>query len=267
MVSKKIFFYEELNLHFLNSFVELSNGLQAEIKKNWKQQIILGKKYTNGELFSIDEINIESGLINIFTKKTTYDHYLYSAKNKLTGSSACRSIAANILPITNDGYYVLCTMSDHTSLPNKIKFIGGALSDADILLKEISPRKGIERESLEEIGLDLNDIELVANIYPHYLIIRDNLSFLNIFFLVDLNLSSHDLAQIFENHKTTLCKSNCEIELQNLLFLAKDDKTIREFACNQNNVMIDYMEEVFQVLTGDLKVNNLKKEIMNGLGK
>lgn len=110
-------------------------------------------------------------------------------KEHFCGKYICRSIASNILILTTDNYYVLAKMSINTSLPNKIKFIGGAMSKDDLKENILDPFECVKREIYEEIGLTI----VPSNkILPAYFITRKNLSFINTLYIYKTELSRDD---------------------------------------------------------------------------
>ena len=180
MISKLIYdYYKKSVFRFDKSKLEMPEDVNSDISKNWEYINESGKKFINGDLFTISAIGVdEKKALNFTVKKTDYAHYLYSVKNDFSGKYICRSIASNILPITSDGYYILGVMAKNTSLSSKIKFIGGALSEHDLCEDRLEPLKCIKRETLEEIGLDINEKKDVLNLEPKYFVTRKDLLFL-----------------------------------------------------------------------------------------
>lgn len=195
MKSNMIYDYIPCKINFDGSKVSLPVKLKHEIKENWNKLFDSGKRFTNNELFTIDSMNVKNSELIINAKKTLYDHYLYSVSQNFIGKYICRSIAANVLILTSDDFYVLAVMSSKTSLPNKIKFIGGSLSEDDLTQNILDPLKCTKRETYEEIGLTL---ETDINITPRYFMTRPNLSFINILHIANVDLSHKDIKFLFD---------------------------------------------------------------------
>lgn len=254
MLPKYKFIYEERN-------VELPNYLNREIKDNWNELINSGKKYTNGELYTISSIKFENDNCLIFRiLKTDYAHYLYTVKQDFQGEYICRSIATSALFITNDNYYVLGKMSSDTSLPGNIKFIGGAISKEDFIENELHPIEGIKREVKEEIGLDLDDKSKVESVNSSYFITIKNLSFINICFKIKLNLSSKEIIKLFDEHNENLYNQNMEQELDSIVLVKNDRENLNNFFTDNKGITMDYLEELFLVEMGINEARNFSDE-------
>ena len=263
MLSELIYkYYEKCCFVYDKTHVKLSDEFSRDINKYWKELIDSGKKYENGEIFTVNDISVDrDGMLKFALNKTNYAHYLYSQKNNFEGDYVCRSIATNVLPITTDNKYVLGTMSNSTSLSNKIKFIGGSMSEDDFVQNRLETLKCAKREVMEEIGLDLNDKESVLSYEPIYFITRKNLSFINVLYLVHLNISSDQMRSNFENYKSHLIENDMEVELDSIELVENDLESNKAFITNNRNNLIDYMESVFNVIYRIEEPKNIISEI------
>ncbi len=260
MISELIYDYINCSINYNDMNVELPNEIIMKIRDNWTEYTTK-KKSTNGEIFTVDSINAVNNIINFNVKKTTFDHYIYSVNNNFCGENICRSIASNILPLTSDNYYVLAVMSEWTSLANKIKFIGGAFSKEDICNNKFEPLRCIERETYEELGIAISNKDKVLSVEPKYFITRKNLSFINFLFIANLTYSSEDILRIFEQYKMFLHKDKQEVELESILLVKNDKSVIKSFINKNRGRLIDYMEEFFLVLTGEIDARDILREV------
>ena len=64
MISEIIYNYIESNFNYSDEFVNLPNDIKTEIKNNWENLLSIGKNYTNGELFTVDTIKYEKGILD-----------------------------------------------------------------------------------------------------------------------------------------------------------------------------------------------------------
>lgn len=254
MKSNIIYDYVPCEITFDGSNVLLPSNVQFKIKSYWDNLINSGKRFTNNELFTIDSIKVEDAQLILNVKKTLYDHYLYSVSMNFLSEYVCRSIASNVLILTSDNYYVLAVMSGKTSLPNKVKFIGGSLSNEDLTNNILDPLKCIKRETYEEIGLTLE-----SNIIPRYFITRSNLSFVNILHITKIDISHKEIKTLFDNYKEKSKRS--EFELNNIFCVKNDVDEIKSFIEKNRRNLIDYMEELFYVLIGELEAKSIIEEL------
>lgn len=262
MINELIYKYEKSCFIYDRSNVKLPEQMIKDINANWEELIADGKKCTNGELFTINNILMDSdGIIKFIVNKTNYAHYLYSKKKDFECDHVCCSIAANVLPVTTDNYYVLGVMANWTVLPNKIKFVGGSMSEHDFIENRLEPLKCVKREMMEEIGIDLDDIEYVKSYEPIYFVTRKNLSFINVLYLARLNLSSSQIKDRFEKYKTYLIDNDMEVELDSILLVKNDIESNREFINANRNNLIEYMESLFNVIYGIQEANNIIDKI------
>lgn len=269
MINELIYkYYEKCCFVYDKTHVKLSDKFSRDINAYWKELIDNGKKYENGEIFTVNNIYVDKNKkLTFVVNKTNYAHYLYSKKNNFEGDYVCRSIATNVLPITTDNQYVLGAMSNSTSLSNKIKFIGGSMSEDDFVQNRLEPLKCAKRETLEEIGIDLNDKKYVESYEPIYFITRKNLSFINVLYLVHLNISSDQIKSNFKKFRTHLIENDMEVELDSIVLVENNLESNELFINNNRNNLIDYMESVFNVIYGIEDANNIINEITCKSGK
>ncbi|MCD4669281.1 MAG: hypothetical protein K8S14_02420 [Actinomycetia bacterium] len=262
MISNLIYnYYNPCKFIYNKSKYELPEHVKKEIKENWQDLFNSGERFINGDLFTVNNILIgEDKILNFNVIKTNYAHYLYSMKNNFTEDHICRSVAANVLPLTSDNYFILGAMAENTSLPNKIKFIGGAMSEDDLCGDFLEPLKCVTRETREEIGLDLGNHPHILKLEPRYLITRKNWFFINTLYYAQLNISKGELIKMFDEHKIYLQKKN-EVELDSILFINNEKKDIESFLNENERRLIDYLEEFFFVLIGKLDANDIVKRV------
>lgn len=262
MISSLIYDYHNpCKFKYNKSKYELPEYIKQEINENWKNLYNSGKRFLNGDLFTVNDIFIdEDKTLNFNMIKTNYAHYLYSMKNNFTGKYICRTVACNILLLTSDNYFVLGIMDKNTSLPHKIKFIGGAISEDDLNEDLLDPLKCITRETCEEIGFNLDNNSYILKPEPRYIVTRKHWSFFNILFYTHLQIPKNDLTKIFNRHKAYSQNKN-SVELDSIIFINNQKKAIDSFLDENKGRLIDYLEEFFIVLTGKLDANDIIKEV------
>ncbi len=260
MITKSKLIYEYYPSKFILDSAPLiiSEQVKTKIDDYWKDITLEQKKYTNGIILTIDKIdNLNNP--NIFSiKKTSFSHYLFCRQNKDNNESICRSIAANILLLTSDNFYVLCKMSNTTSLAGKIKFIGGAVSIDDIDDSNTIDLYGcISREVKEEINEDLSNNLIFAGVIPKFFVTRPNLTSLNVLFISNLSITSIDLKNRFNQYKNNLVDS----ELSKLVLVKKDVSEINDFLLKNNDSLLEYIGDIMRILMGTLEPLNLELSI------
>lgn len=251
MKEKNIYKFIDIDFILKNEEIHLPQAYKEAMKKNWDRQMARGKKYKNGILYTITDYKFDEGKREIYIQQTSYSHYLYSREGQFNIHS-CRSVASNALFLTSDNYFVLGKMQKTTSLPEKIKFIGGAVDKEDIGdFNRVDFKKCIKRECNEEIGIELTDERYVKKIEPLTYITRPYLTFVNVLFDVHVLMNKNEMEKNFKEFQMKLAAcGNKEIELQEIIFVHKDKDSVMKFLENSKNNLIDYMKDFFEAYFG-----------------
>ncbi len=264
MKEKKAYGYKEIEFKVLKKELELPVEYVEKVNENWKREMNAGKSYTNGKLYTMVATNILESKIQVYVQETNFAHYLYSKSIEIDKNS-CRSMAANALLVTSDDYIVLGKMSGSTSLANRIKFIGGAFDQADFCNEIVDIKSCITREVKEEVGLDLNDNEMVGDIKPIAILTREKFSFANTLFLVDIRLDKAELERRFIGYKSELESAGEKSELSELVCIKNNYTSIITFLQDESNLVIDYMRDFFDAYLGESEYGNIQEYIENNL--
>ena len=91
--------------------------------------------------------------------KSNYAHYLYNERVGIPELKyKCISPWSGLLPLTNDGYWVVGQMAKTTSFAGGFQIPGGCVDKKDIKDNKIDMYENLKREVREEINLDLDKI-------------------------------------------------------------------------------------------------------------
>lgn len=243
---KMVYRFQYIDFVLIDKELQLPDDYKNGMEENWSNEIASGKTYTNGKIYTISGYNFDNDKKKIYIQQSSYSHYLYSKKREYDIYS-CRSMASNALFLTSDNYFVLGKMKNTTSLPGKIKFIGGSVAKEDInSLNKVDVEECIKRECNEEIGIDITDKQYVENIEPIAYITRKHLTFVNTLFCARLSKSKNEMEKLFKDFQTKLIETNEEVELQDVVFVHNDKESVIEFLENKDNNLIDYMKDFFE---------------------
>lgn len=256
--------YRNLEFYLLDEPLYLPEKYKNEINTNWRNEKLSGKSYTNDKLYTMVSSIVTLGNISIFLKETSFAHYLYS-KKKPINHHTCRSVAANAVLLTSDGYLTFGKMSSHTSLSNVTKFIGGAISDSDRVEKRIDTTKTIARELKEETGIDLFNKDIVADYKPIFFLTRTNFSFINTLFLVNLRLDRSSLQSKFSKYRDALISTGAESELADLVFVKNNYDDVSQFLAAESSNRIDYMQDFVDAFYNRIPLKDITNEIIRNL--
>lgn len=265
MEEKKVYKYQKVVLKKCSKKFNLPYNYIRMMEENWNYELSLGKNYTNGNLFTMVNAKVTDNIIYINIEQTNYSHYLYSRK-KAINKYSCRSMAGNVLLVTKDDFFVLGKMNSSTSLANRIKFIGGSIDEIDINKdNEVDMIKCISRETMEETGLNINDKLQVKEFCPIALLTREKLSFLNVLYLVKLNISKRDLENRFNIFQNNLKIAKKESELSELVYVENEYSTIHEFFNDDGYIFIDYMKDFFEAYYNKMSFGDFEDYVYNNL--
>ncbi|WJH33490.1 hypothetical protein N6H14_26140 [Paenibacillus sp. CC-CFT747] len=85
-------------------------NLQKSINNYW-DSLIKEKPYlTRGEIFLIKRMSLSNEELKITLQKSDYAHFMFSQRLITENKYKCRSVVANGVIPTKDGYFVSCEM-------------------------------------------------------------------------------------------------------------------------------------------------------------
>ena len=242
---------KKLKISFDDSFKSLNSDLQAKIDSFWNE-IQKDESYLwNGEILNVDKVELGKDLINVTCNKTNYAHYLYDSRVGIVDeASKCIAFWAGIIPITSDGYYIVGVMSDETASPNRLQIPGGNIDINDLINNEVSIVSSIKREFYEEVGIDLNNNDLVKDYSLKYLELpEDKRNACGMIFETNLNISKNDFEKQYLHYVNALRKNNGEVEFKNVVFIDKSNpiKGLKKLESLNHNDTHKYFYEIFNI--------------------
>jgi hypothetical protein len=220
--------------------------------------------FTNEELFTVTKINAIDNELFFELERSEFAHYLLTQVTPNI-SNPCISVAVNSLLETLDGYYVLGKMASNTSLADKVKFIGGAISREDLLNDQFQIRNTIIRELQEEVGFKeeyLISEEAMAEVL---IMTKEDFMLFNVLVSVPLNLTMEDFHSRFTYFNDKQKEMDCN-ELDDLVFLQKNPVAINDFINNSNYSTVSYLNEALLVLSNQLESGNILKVLEESRG-
>lgn len=213
----------------------LPSEVRNRINDHWKRKIYHNDQLYNGDIYSINNISLGEDSVTIELCKSDYAHYVYTLDGKCEHDLSCRAIAVGALIKTSDNKLALGKMANHTSFPNVIQCPGGCIEFADSHLGIINPLRTLRRELLEEIGIDIDGIEVARP----YIIVRKNLSYIGLCYDFQLTITSQQLYDIFLR-LTEKGKS----ELSDIIYIENNSNSIRNFCSSTDYRMVDYLKDL-----------------------
>lgn len=239
-----------IHLNFSHTQFILPSSLKSQVDSYWENQRHEKTSLKNGDILSLEKIDFSLNKLIFTVNKTNYAHYLYCLTHNVPNTLKCRSLACNVLLKTSDNYLVLAKMATHTSLADKIKFIGGSVSLSDISDDTILLEKCLLRELAEETGLHIKP----QNRNPSYIITRNQFSSCLFLFLIEIDLNKEEFKKQFTSSRT---KQN---ELDELLFVQDNEEKINLLLNNPKNQFITYLPIFFKHYYNNLDSNTLTQE-------
>ncbi|WP_044640348.1 NUDIX hydrolase [Risungbinella massiliensis] len=222
--------------------VDLPFKLQADITSYWEEAKLTIPHMTNGTIYHVSKFTLPTATKPTFTfelQETKYEHYLYS-RRKLSEDSPyyCRTLFASCIMVTTDDHFVFGDLGEESFRPGYLQPVGGSLDQADGDGMEFQLEKTIQREVLEEIGINLQDSNLTRTIEPAYL--KQNGNF-GIIYRIELNWTSKEVLQNFQ-HKQQL--GEIDEEFQTILTVPRNE--IRRFLEQDTRRRVDHLHLLLQ---------------------
>ena len=237
----------DLNINYKNEKVNLPWSIKEKIQKNWEEN---GEKFTNGDIFYINryDINENDKMIKMDICNSTYDHYLYTRLKKEYDEYSCVNLWSGAVLETADKKLVLGRMSFQTVCEGELHISGGSTDKKDLNGKTIDCKKTMVRELYEEMGIDINDKNVVKDYFIKYLklpsIKEVELSF-GILYKINLNITFEELESNFNKYIKYLKDNVLEVEFTKIYGIDKTKKGIEEAKEKYGNRIPAYTIELF----------------------
>ena len=215
---------------FTGKPVVLPEEVQVAINRHWDAQIQAGKKYTRGDLFTIEGITPSESELTVSVASTDYAHYVATqAKVPACDAYPCTCLYTAVLLRTADDRSVFGEMAGWTSTPGNFTWIGGGITKHDLMLNNlIDIQKNAETELFEETGLDCSNKQQIGSVLFSHLRTGGKWNSIGAIFTVITNLTSTEVEQVFQQHNESLREKGEEPELTRLVYLT-DGQEMKDF--------------------------------------
>ena len=211
--------------------LEVIDSTRRKINDCWDKFIKDRKSYWDGEIVIVTDIDLDNNILEI--GKTKFSSLIYSQNSE---NLTIRPLFASILLKTKDYKYIIIK-NNH----NKINLIGGLADFADFKNDNFAPDSCIEREVLEEIGINLRDKSQVLNYCMKYLKIPiDNEKYypVGVLYTGNLNFTSKEFEKYIKNNtfdgEIKECYFYTAKECLNLKLTQNDISYLKEFVKLEN---------------------------------
>jgi len=225
-------FNDNVKVYYTNQKINLPNEYRKRVENHWESLLSSGKKFFNGDGFSIQKIEINEGCINIFVGLTDYAHFLYTIHKNNYEDNDCRIIHTSVLIQTSDNKFAIGEMNEDTAFPFKLQFIGGGIDKEDIKGEILDLEHNIKKEILEELGIEAGNKDIVKSLKPCYLKSGGKSNFLSAIFKLELLINEDKLKELLNNHNEKLALKMEMQEIRTLIFLNSEKEAIEEFVTN-----------------------------------
>ncbi len=232
---------KKIIVRFDGKTIVLPIDLQRKVEENWRKLLANDKKYFNGEVFSIKDIKKSGDKITITVRKTNFAHYLYNRKvDSNLGKYNLRTAFASCLLLTKDNKIIFGKIGAHTSLAGRYQLIGGGLNSDDLNRDVFDMKHSVIREVNEELGINLNDKNLVKSFMPAYLKTGGNGN-VAVVYKVLLNKSAEEILADYEKFVKKLKKVKELPEFSKIVFLSRNGKEVKKFINENEKIMAEYL--------------------------
>lgn len=225
-------FNNNVNVYYSNERVFLPKDYSDEVEKHWNSLLQSDEKFFRGDVYTITNIENSPEGINIFVRLTDYAHFLYTINKNTYSEYDCRVIHTSVLIETSDGKFVLGEMNRDTAFPNKLQFIGGGIDKNDIKGNKLDLKHNIKKEILEELGIDVENKNVVKELEPCFLKNGGDDNFLSAIYKLNLLIDEKQFMDMFNNFKQELISQGNSPEINSLIFIKADPKAVEQFINN-----------------------------------
>ncbi|ADY55270.1 NUDIX hydrolase [Syntrophobotulus glycolicus DSM 8271] len=242
-------FEKKIKVRFSAEKIFLPKAITAIMEDYWESLIAEGAQFRRGEVFSIVKIKEENDALEIFVQLTDYAHYLSTINNIIPAEYACRVIYTAAIVETKDGKLVFGEMAPGTSTPGRLQCAGGGLDYSDIQGQYIDLTHNVRKELLEELGLDVNNKQVVLDLKPEYLKAGGINNFLAAIFSVRLAITEAELKTLYSKHIDNLLSRDETPEFSSLVSLDREPSAVEKFLESDTRPKIDFLPPLLREKT------------------
>lgn len=222
-------FNNNIKVYYTNQKTSLPMHYSEDVNKHWESLLISGKKFFNGDVFTINNIETNEDGVNIFVGLTNYAHFLYTINKNNYEDNDCRVIHTSALIETIDNKFAIGEMNEGTAFPFKLQFIGGGIDKSDIKGEILDLEHNIKKEILEELGIEVENKSIVKSLKPCYLKSGGQSNFLSVIYKLELLINEDELKVLLNKHNEYLALKMEMQEIRSLIFLDAKKQAIEEF--------------------------------------
>jgi 8-oxo-dGTP pyrophosphatase MutT (NUDIX family) len=251
-------FNNNIKVYFTNQKISLPKAYSENVNRHWESLLISDKKFFNGDVYTINNIEANEYGVNIFVGLTDYAHFLYTINKNNYEDNDCRIIHTSVLIVTSDNKFAIGEMNECTASPFKLQFIGGGIDRGDIKGEILDLEHNIRKEILEELGIEVDNKNIVKSLKPCYLKSGAQSDFLSAIFKLQLLIDENELKMLLNKHNEDLAIKVEMQEIRSLIFLDAKKQAIEEFISNDKREMDGNLIATLEAAVGIRTVSRFK---------
>lgn len=221
--------------------MHLPEEVARKVSEHWQRLIEAKPRMRNGEVFTATKVEDEANGLRVELAETDYAHYMYSHQLGDLGEYTVRIIHSAVLVITTDNKLVFGAMSEHTSRLGVIQCCGGGIDHNDITDGVVDMKHNAVNELHEELGIDVQDKERVANFTPAYLKFGGPTGKMTVVYTLRLNQNSEEFLKAYDAFATYLRATSEEPEFGKIFTLDRDKQIVNQFISDHADKLDEYM--------------------------
>lgn len=203
--------------------VQLPEEIKQKINEHWEKVVTQNPNLWNGEITCVIDYIENDKELTIVCKKTDYAHYLYDEQIGLPDQYKCYNVFADSLLETQDGYYVIGELDEKMSYPFCMQLPGGNVDDNDMVENEFNILHAIQREVLEELNIDIQDINQVTqNKLKYVMHVLGKGNGYGIVAKTKLKMSAQQMKEYYDKYLLYLKENNLEVEFGKIYCIKKE---------------------------------------------
>lgn len=232
---------KQIIIYYEGVQVELPRAFAQNVEQYWKGLIDQGRRYTRGDVLTVDSISRQRNSLRVYVKRTDYAHLRYAAEHDVPPGLACRVIFPAALVETSDDYFVFGDMASHTAHAGRLQCVAGGIELSDLRGGHIDLHHRICEELNEEIGIDANDGGQVLGMQPSYLKTGGLTDSIVIIYVVKLAMTHEQVVEHFDAFCNRLRQQGITPEFSSLVCIPKQPALIMTFLESDQRRRADYL--------------------------
>ncbi len=220
---------KRLEIVYTGKNLTLPKDVQSAVDDYWGKILRTGKKLYRGEVFQVVNIFENDSSLKFNVVLSDFAHYLYSLHKNMSGKYAFRNVHTSCLIETINDTFIFGAMGKNTSMEGNVQCVGGGLDFDDLSGKRLDLDHNIQKELMEEVGIDVKNKNLVKSLKLEYINFSKHPKAIAAIFILKLKITAADFQKNYEKFEKSLKKKRQLPEFGKMIYLKKNKNEVVKF--------------------------------------